>query len=310
MVPGLLPLSRPQRSPAARYRGVRATGGDKSSPALVPVASAPYIGRMKRWIPFVKSAPRVSVIRLSGVIATGARGQLNDAGLAPVIEKAFSKGRPAAVALLINSPGGSPVQSSLIAARIRRLAEEKAIPVLAFVEDVAASGGYWLACAGDEIFVDESSIVGSIGVISAGFGFHEFIARHGIERRVHTVGESKSWLDPFQPERAEDVKRLKALQEQVHENFKAHVRARRAGRLAEGKELFDGSVWVGAQAVEVGLADAVGHLVPVLKARFGDKVQMRVFGPKRGLLSRFGLRLADDLIGALEERARYARFGL
>ncbi len=265
---------------------------------------------MKRWIPFLKSAPRVSVIRLSGMIASGTRGQLNDAALAPVIEKAFARGKPAAVALLINSPGGSPVQSSLIAARIRRLAEEKAIPVLAFVEDVAASGGYWLACAGDEIFVDESSIVGSIGVISASFGFHEFIARHGIERRVHTAGESKSWLDPFQPERPADVKRLKALQAEVHENFKAHVRARRAGRLAEGQELFDGSVWVGAQAVEVGLADAVGHLVPVLKERFGDKVRMRVFGPRRGLFARFGLRLAGGVIGEIEERAQYARFGL
>ncbi len=265
---------------------------------------------MKRWIPFVKSAPRVSVIRLSGVIASGARGQLNDAGLAPVLEKAFSKGRPVAVALLINSPGGSPVQSSLIAARVRRLAEEKAIPVLAFVEDVAASGGYWLACAGDEILVDESSVVGSIGVISAGFGFHEFIARHGIERRVHTAGRSKSWLDPFQPERPADVKRLEALQEQIHESFKTHVRARRAERLDESQELFAGDVWVGARAVEVGLADAVGHPVPVLKERFGDKVRLQSFGARRGLLARLGMGVADAAIGRIEERAQFARFGL
>ncbi|MFT5364086.1 MAG: serine protease SohB, partial [Dinoroseobacter sp.] len=141
---------------------------------------------MKRWLPFVKNDPSVAVIRLSGVIATGSRGALNDAALAGTIEKAFGRGKPSAVALVLNSPGGSPVQSSLIAARIRRLAAEKKIPVYAFVEDVAASGGYWLACAADEIFVDESSIVGSIGVISSSFGFHELMQRQGIERRVHT----------------------------------------------------------------------------------------------------------------------------
>jgi len=265
---------------------------------------------MKRWIPFMKSAPRVAVIRLSGVIATGSRGQLNDAGLAPVIEKAFAKGKPTAVALLINSPGGSPAQSSLIAARIRRLAAEKDIPVTAFVEDVAASGGYWLATAADEIVVDESSIVGSIGVISASFGFSDFIGRHGIERRVHTAGKSKSWLDPFQPERPADVKRLKALQEQIHENFKAQVTTRRAGRLPEGRDLFTGDVWVGAQAIEVGLADKVGHLVPVMQERYGDKVKFSTFGAKRGLLSRLGVRLVDDAIGQVEERAQFARFGL
>ncbi|HSF91002.1 MAG TPA: S49 family peptidase, partial [Paracoccaceae bacterium] len=150
---------------------------------------------MKIWIPFVKTAPSVAIVRLAGMISASGRATLNDANLAPVIEKAFSKGKPDAVVLEINSPGGSPVQSSLIGARIRRLAEEKKIPVIAFVEDVAASGGYWLAAAADEIYADESSVVGSIGVISASFGVHEFLARKGIERRVYTAGKSKSMLD-------------------------------------------------------------------------------------------------------------------
>ncbi len=258
----------------------------------------------------MKPAPRVAVIRLSGVIATGTRGQLNDAGLAPVIEKAFVKGKPRAVALLINSPGGSPVQSSLIAARIRRLATEKDIPVTAFVEDVAASGGYWLATAADDIIVDDNSIVGSIGVLSAGFGFHEFLDRHGIERRVHTVGKSKNWLDPFLPEKPADVKRLKAVQEQVYRNFKAQVASRRAGKLAQGQDLFTGDVWVGAQAVELGLADSIGHLVPVMKERYGDKVKFSTFGARRGLMSRLGLRVVEEAISQVEERAAFARFGL
>src|SRR6056297_4040064 len=159
---------------------------------------------MKRFIPFIHSGPFVAVIRLQGAITNGGRG-LDNPNLAPVLEKAFSKGKPAAVALEINCPGGSPVQSSLIAARIRRLADEKKIPVFAFVEDVAASGGYWLACAADEIYADTNSILGSIGVISAGFGLQDLIARYGVERRVYTAGQSKSQLDPFRAEQPEDV---------------------------------------------------------------------------------------------------------
>ncbi|MEL6702453.1 MAG: S49 family peptidase, partial [Pseudomonadota bacterium] len=185
---------------------------------------------MKRWIPFLKSDPQVAVVRLDGMIASG-RG-LNDQGIGPVIEKAFAK-KPVAVALVINSPGGSPVQSALIGARIRRLSEEKGIPVHAFVEDVAASGGYWLAAAADEIWVDRSSVIGSIGVISAGFGLDEFIGRYGIERRVYTAGKSKSMLDPFRPEKDEDIARLKGLLEDIHETFKDHVRTRREGKLPE-----------------------------------------------------------------------------
>lgn len=252
----------------------------------------------------------VAVLRLSGTIATGARGQLNDATLAPVIERAFKRGKPAAVALIVNSPGGSPVQSSLIAGRIRRLSDEKKVPVFAFVEDVAASGGYWLATAADEIFADENSIIGSIGVISASFGFHDLIARYGVERRVYTAGKSKSMLDPFQPENPSDVKRLKALQEDIHKSFIKQVTTRRAGKLPEGKDLFTGDVWVGQGAIDQGLADGIGHLVPVMKARFGEKVRFANYGAKRSVFQRLGVRVVDDTLAGIEERAQFARFGL
>jgi len=259
----------------------------------------------------MKSDPVVNVVRLQGVIASGGRGQaLNDAGLASVLEKAFKKGKPKAVALQLNSPGGSPVQSSLIGARIRRLSEEHEVPVLAFVEDVAASGGYWLAAAADEIFVDASSVVGSIGVISASFGFHELMARQGIERRVHTAGKDKSMLDPFRPERAEDVERLKDLQLQIHGSFIDHVKARRGGKLAEDQDLFTGEIWVGQRSIDVGLADAVGHLVPVLKERYGKNIRTNIFGARRSLFSRLGARVLADGIDQLNETALWARYGL
>jgi len=264
---------------------------------------------MKRFIPFMSSDPTVAVIRLSGVIGTAGRGSLSDAGLRETIEKAFVKGKPKAVALEINSPGGSPTQSSLIAARIRRLAEEKKIPVYAFVEDVAASGGYWLACAADEIHVDQASVVGSIGVISAGFGAHVFLARQGVERRVYTAGKSKSMLDPFRPENEEDVARLKVLLEQMHGLFIDHVKTSRGDKLAD-QDLFTGEIWVGAKAQELGLVDGVGHLVPVMREKFGEKVTFRRYGQKKSPLSRLGLALAQDAMGAIEERAHFARFGL
>lgn len=258
----------------------------------------------------LRRAPRVPVLTLAGTIAAG-RGRLSDAALAPVLERAF-RGRPAAVALRLNSPGGSPAQSSLIAARIRRLSEEKRVPVHAFVEDIAASGGYWLATAADRIWLDQSSIVGSIGVISAGFGLQELIARHGIERRIHTAGESKSWLDPFRPEAPEEVARLTALMEQMHRLFIAQVEARRP-RL-KGGPFFDGQVWLGRQAVELGLADGVAHLEPKLQELFGPKVRLRRIGPKRGLLGRLGARLGaaafDSALAAVEDRAAFARYGL
>ncbi|GFE64815.1 S49 family peptidase [Litoreibacter roseus] len=266
---------------------------------------------MKRYIPFVKTPPRVSVVRMSGVIAAGGRGaSLNDAALAPLLDKAFRRGKPSAVALLLNSPGGSPVQSSLIGARIRRLAEEHEMPVFAFVEDVAASGGYWLAAAADEIFLDESSIVGSIGVISASFGFNEFMQRQGIERRVYTAGKDKSMLDPFRPERAEDVERLKTLQAQIHDTFIAHVKKRRADKLSDDDDLFTGEIWVGQRAIDVGLADQIGHLVPAMKDRFGDDVAFTVYGQRRPLLQRFGARIVSDAFDQLDDKAQWARYGL
>ncbi|MEJ6390335.1 S49 family peptidase [Gymnodinialimonas ulvae] len=264
---------------------------------------------MKRYIPFLKSEPLVSVIRLQGAIAANARSGISDAGLAGAIEKAFAKGKPKAVALVINSPGGSPVQSALVAARIRRLATEKEIPVHAFVEDVAASGGYWLACAGDDIWVDPSSIVGSIGVISASFGFVEAMQKIGVERRVHTAGEDKSILDPFRPERAEDIDRLKDIQRDIHAAFIDHVKTRRGDRLAD-VDLFTGAFWTGAKGVDLGLADGIGHVVPKMKELYGDKVRFAVHGPKKGLLSRFGTRVMEDMDLGLQERALYARYGL
>ena len=265
---------------------------------------------MKRWIPFLNSDPQVNVIRLSGMISASGRGTLNDARLAPVIEKAFTRGKPAAVALQIDSPGGSPVQSSLIGARLRRLAEEKNIPLIAFVEDVAASGGYWLAAAADEIYADDSSLIGSVGVISASFGAHELLARHGVERRVYTAGKSKSMLDPFRPENPEDVERLKGLLEDIHTNFKEHVAARRKGKLPEDQDLFTGEVWMARRAQELGLIDGIGHMKPLLQQRFGDKVQLRAFGARKSLMARFGASIMDDALQSVEERSAFAQYGL
>ena len=238
------------------------------------------------------------------------RGSLSDAALAPVLERAFRKGKPAAVALEINSPGGSPVQSSLIGARIRRLAAEHDIPVYAFVEDVAASGGYWLAASADEIWADDSSVLGSIGVISAGFGAHVLLARQGVERRVYTAGESKSMLDPFRPENPEDVARLKTLLGDIHENFIAYVSARRGAKLNDQQNLFTGEIWLARRAAELGLIEGVAHLKPKMQERFGDKVKFRRYGIKKPLLGRFGMQVASEAMGGIEERAAFARFGL
>ncbi len=269
---------------------------------------------MKNLIPFRKKPPLVAVIRLEGVIASSSgpgRGPaLNDAGLAQMIERAFRKGKPTAVALAINSPGGSPVQSSLIAARIRRLAEEKEVPVYAFVEDVAASGGYWLACAADEIWADPGSVVGSIGVISAGFGFQELIARHGVERRMYTSGKNKSTLDPFQAQKPADVKRYTALLNEMHEVFKDYVTGRRGDKLASDTDLFTGDFWLGTKGQELGLVDGIGHLVPKMKERFGDKVRLVPYRQKRSLFTRIGASMTQDVLAGVEERAAFARFGL
>jgi signal peptide peptidase SppA len=268
----------------------------------------PMRDQLAGLFPFLKRPPTVAVVRLQGMIANSSRG-LDDPGIGPVIERAV-KAKPVALALQINSPGGSPVQSSLIAARIRRLAAEHDLPVFAFVEDVAASGGYWLACAADEIWADRTSILGSIGVISAGFGAHEAIARLGIERRVHTAGLSKSTLDPFRPENPEDVAHLDMILADIHAAFIDHVKLRRGTRLADDPDLFTGRFWTAERAVALGLADGIGHLVPKMKERFGDKVRFRKYGPKRSFLSRFGLALAGDALATVEERAAFARFGL
>ena len=255
-------------------------------------------------------APRVNLVRLEGMIAAGGRGRLSDSATAPLLERAFRAGRPQAVALVINSPGGSPVQSALIGARIRRLAMETGVAVHAFVEDAAASGGYWIAVAADDIHCDAASILGSIGVISSGFGLHEAIGKLGVERRVHTAGRSKNQMDPFRPEDPEDTARLHALLDQLHQVFIDHVKARRGPRLATETDLFDGRFWLGAEAVRLGLADGLGHAVPVLKARYGSKVRLRVFGPKRRLLPRIGLTLDDQALSGIEESALWARLGL
>lgn len=257
----------------------------------------------------MKSEPLVNVVRLQGAITNSGSG-LDDVGLAPVLEKAFSKGKPAAVALQINCPGGSPAQSSLIAARIQRLAAEKELPVIAFVEDVAASGGYWLACAADEIYIDQSSMVGSIGVISAGFGLNDAISRVGVERRVYTAGKSKSMLDPFKKENPADVKRLRGWLEDLHTIFIDYVKSQRGDKLADNPDLFTGEVFIGQKGVDQGLVDGLDHLVPHLKARFGDKVRFRKFGQKKSILQRFGASMAADAISSIEDRAAFARYGL
>src|SRR4051794_1596422 len=272
----------------------------------------------ERW----RDAPAVvPVLRLSGVIGASAplRAGLNLAKVAPAIERAFATKGADAVALVINSPGGSPAQSHLIMRRIRSLAEEKDIPVIAFVEDVAASGGYMIACAADEIVADPSSILGSIGVVSSSFGFDRLIEKIGIERRVHTAGRSKAILDPFRPEKEEDVERLAALQRDIHDMFIGLVRERRGARLDESDEdLFSGAFWTARRAIELGLADRVGDLRSVMRARYGDKVRLRPVPLERGFLGRrlMGSGEAEDgglvaeLVSAIEARASWARFGL
>jgi signal peptide peptidase SppA len=274
---------------------------------------------LSRFIParFRKSQPIVNVLRLHGAIGMPQplRPNLTAKDLEPLLEKAFSKNIKA-VALSINSPGGSPVQSALIHARIRSLAEEFKLPVYVFCEDVAASGGYWLACAGDEIYADESSVVGSIGVISAGFGFVEAIGKLGVERRVHTSGENKSILDPFQPQKQEDVDRLLSLQKDIHTAFKTLVRTRRAGKLkGDESEMFSGAFWAGRQAQDLGLIDGIGHMHDVLKQKFGDKLVLKNIAASPGWgLKRLGFGTFAELpaaaIDAVEIRALWSKFGL
>jgi signal peptide peptidase SppA len=270
----------------------------------------------------------VPVVRLSGVIGavTPLRPGMSLAGVAKTLERAFATKNAKAVALVINSPGGSPVQSRQIYLRIRQLAAEKKLPVLVFVEDVAASGGYMIACAGDEIFCDPSSILGSIGVVGGTFGFQELIRKIGVERRLYTAGAHKAMLDPFLPENPDDVARVKALQREIHAIFIALVKGSRGIRLkGDDDVLFTGEYWAGETSVSLGLADAIGDLRSTLRARFGEKVLMPVIAPATGILSALLGRksagagalsqldgvagLPDELISALETRAIWAKFG-
>ncbi|MEH0073722.1 S49 family peptidase [Pannonibacter sp. Pt2] len=268
----------------------------------------------------------IPVVRLQGVIGGGGplRSGLSLASVAKPLERAFSMKKAPAVALIINSPGGSPVQSRLIYTRIRALAEEHGKQVLVFVEDVAASGGYMIAVAGDEIIVDPSSVVGSIGVVSAGFGFTELIQKIGVERRVYTAGTRKVSLDAFSPENPEDVAHLKSLQAEIHDLFITMVKARRGELLSQDPDLFSGLFWTGRIACSLGLADREGDLLSVLKQRFGEKAEPVLIGQPRGLFGRRpsggvggGLRaslsagaLTEDVLGALEDRSLWARYGL
>ena len=273
-------------------------------------------------VPFIsrRRQPSVSVVRCYGIIGGTGRGRLNMPSLARPLAKAFRASGVKAVALDINSPGGSAVQSALIYRRVRALAAEKKIPVFTFAQDVAASGGYWLACAGDEIFADENSIVGSIGVISGSFGLTGLMQRIGVERRMHTSGDKKSFLDPFLPEKEEDVDRLKSLQGDMHDSFKALVRDRRQGKLkGEEDSLFSGEFWTGRRALDLGLVDGLGDVRSIMRQRFGDKVRFRVFGGevswwrrRLGLagLERPGSTWTEDILGAIEARALWGRYGL
>lgn len=248
------------------------------------------------------------------------RGGVSLASHAAAIERAFRAAGLVAVAIVVNSPGGSPVQSALLYRRIRQLADEKKVPVIAFAEDVAASGGYWLALAGDEIFSEETSLLGSIGVISAGFGFYQLLERLGIERRLHTAGERKSLLDPFLPEESSDVARLGALQQDIHQSFAEHVRRRRAGKIDDRDEgLFNGDVWTGRKALERGLIDGIGDARGVLRARYGDNVKLRPvlaerrrwpFVSRLPFVGRDPLSAIADFADWIEARLLWARFGL
>jgi signal peptide peptidase SppA len=286
--------------------------------------------RAMEWVParLRRGAALVPVVRLSGLIGavTPLRPGMSLAGVARTLERAFSMKNAKAVALVINSPGGSPVQSRQIYLRIRQLAAEKKLPVLVFVEDVAASGGYMIACAGDEIFCDPSSIMGSIGVVGGSFGFQELIKRIGVERRLYTAGEHKGMLDPFLPENPDDVARLKAIQREIHALFIALVKQSRGARLKGSDDvLFTGEYWAGETSVSLGLADAIGDLRSTLRARYGDKVVTPLVAPSSGLLSGLLGRksagagtlasldgfagLPDEVISALESRAIWAKFG-
>lgn len=282
----------------------------------------PLAYRLQRLLPRAlrPDMPIVPVVRLSGTIGvvTPLRPGLTLATVARTLDRAFGFPGARAVALAINSPGGSPAQSHLIFRRIRALAQEKSLPVYAFIEDVGASGGYMLACAADEIVCDAHSIVGSIGVVGGSFGFVELMHKLGIERRLYTSGDRKAMLDPFRPENPEDVARIKALQAEIHAGFIALVKERRAGKLNGSDEtLFSGEFWIAERAIALGLADRVGDLRSEMRRRYGEKVRLPLIQAERSLLGRrlagvggLDAGLPDAAISALEARALWSRYGL
>ena len=285
----------------------------------------------KKLVPakFRKTGVTIPVVKLSGAIMSGGsqfRPALNIASCATILERAFDDKNAPAVAIVVNSPGGSPVQSRLIYQRIRDLAEEKKKKVHVFVEDAAASGGYMIACAGDDITVDPSSIVGSIGVVSASFGFVDAIKKVGVKRRVYTAGQNKSVLDPFMPEKKEDIARLKELQLEIHDVFISLVKESRGDRLADNKDLFTGMFWTGIKGKELGLVDAIGDVRSTLKQRYGEKTKLELIEAKKGLFGRrsasgvsllsqsaasdIAAHATEGLVSVAEERALWSRLGL
>ncbi|MFT4161254.1 S49 family peptidase [Shinella sp.] len=287
-------------------------------------------GFLKRLVPkkFRKEGAVIPVVRLQGAIMAGGsqfRPALNLAGVATALDKAFAYKDAPAVAVSINSPGGSPVQSRLIFQRIRDLAAEKGKQVLVFVEDVAASGGYMIALAGDEIFADPTSIVGSIGVVSGGFGFPEMLKKIGVERRVYTAGTNKAILDPFQPERESEIEYLKSLQLEIHQVFIDMVKARRGARLADDPDLFSGLFWTGTRGRALGLVDGLSDMCSELKRRYGPKTRLELVSAPKGLFGRktpgvgglsgdMAERIGSAGVAAVadlaEEKALWGRFGL
>ncbi|MCW3011859.1 MAG: family peptidase [Solirubrobacterales bacterium] len=284
------------------------------------LSALPLPPALRRLVP--APAGKVAVVRLQGVIAASgsplARGTISLEGVEPALKRAFETDGLRAVALSINSPGGSPTQSALVADRIRGLAAEHEVPVIAFCEDVAASGGYWLACAADEVVACPTSLVGSIGVVSGGFGLEGLIERLGVERRLHTAGEDKARLDPFLPEKPEDVVWLRGMQDELHAMFAGWVQERRGAKLDAGADLFTGEVWTGAKALGLGLVDTLGTLRGVLGERYPDAEVVPVH-PRRSVLAKLGIGasgapgggdVAAGVLEALEQRAAWSRFGL
>lgn len=263
---------------------------------------------------------KIALVRLSGVIADGSSGRdarINYKTFAPLLEEAFETSDIKAVALVINSPGGSPAQSELVGKEIRRLSAQHEVPVLVFVEDVAASGGYWIACAGDEIYACATSIVGSIGVISASFGFQDLIEKYGVERRLHTSGTDKSFLDPFSPEKPSDVSKLKDIQHALHDQFIKWVESRRGEKMDDpkGNKLFEGGFWLAQQAKDYGLIDGIGHIDEILRNKFGKRLNVIEIVPDRGFFASLlgggvSLNIADKSLETLKDRQISSRFGL